>query len=46
MGLIADSFIVADNLATVTSLAVARVLGRCLVMQDVDRALRAILELP
>jgi len=45
MGLLADSVIVADNLATVASFAVARTLGKCPVMADVDRALRIILGL-
>ena len=45
MGLLSDSVVVADNLATVASFAVARVLGKCPIMEQVDRALRAILGL-
>ena len=38
-GLLADSVVITDNLATVTELAVERVIGK-ISMQDVDQALR------
>lgn len=39
-GLVADSVVMADNLATVLVKAIDRVLGRLLDMSDVDAALR------
>ncbi len=40
MGLVTDSVIVADNLATVTQIAIRRRIGVCGVMQQVNAALR------
>ncbi len=45
MGLLTDSVIVTDNLATVHEKAIARVIGACPVMDLVDAALRKTLAL-
>lgn len=45
MGLVADSVVVADNLATVLDREVDRVIGTCPVMDQVDAALRIALGL-
>jgi mRNA interferase MazF len=45
MGLVADSVVVADNLATVLDREVDRVIGTCPVMDRVDAALRIVLGL-
>ena len=45
MGLLTDSIIVADNIATVIPREADKVIGRCTVMPQVDRALRRILGL-
>ena len=45
MGLLHDSVIVADNMATVRNRQIARVLGRCPDMDAVDAALRQTLAL-
>ncbi len=45
MGLLGDSVIVADNIATVVEREVDKAIGRCTVMPEVDKALRRILRL-
>lgn len=45
MGLLTDSVVMADNLATVLEREVDRVIGHCLVMEQVDAALRIALRL-
>lgn len=45
MGLITDSVIMADNLATVLDREIERILGDCPCMPDVDAALRKVLRL-
>ena len=45
MGILTDSVIVADNLATVVDREIDKRIGRCRVMPLVDQALRTILEL-
>lgn len=40
MGLLADSVIVIDNLATLPDSAIDRVIGTCAIMSDVDTRLR------
>lgn len=45
MGLLTDSVVVADNLATVLEREVNRVIGNCPIMEQVDLALRKALGL-
>lgn len=45
MGLLMDSAIVADNIATVLAREIDRVIGHCTIMREVDVALRKILAL-
>ena len=45
MGILKDSFIIADKISTVTPDVVERQLGACSNMADVDDALRAALQL-
>ena len=45
MGILTDSVIVADNLATVVDREIDKRIGRCRFMPSVDQALRTILEL-
>jgi mRNA interferase MazF len=45
MGLLADSVIVADNLATVLDREIDKAIGRCAAMAQVDRALKRTLGL-
>lgn len=45
MGLLTDSVIVADNLATIHEKAISRVIGTCPIMDQVDVALRKTLGL-
>jgi len=45
MGLLADSVIVADNIATVAGSSIDRALGKCPVMRQVDRAPELVLSL-
>lgn len=45
MGLVRDSLIVVDNLATVGDKAIARRLGSCPVMHEIDECLKTVLGL-
>ena len=45
MGLLTDSVIVADNLATVLHKEVDKVIGHCPNMSEIDRALKKVLDL-
>ena len=45
MGILTDSVVVADNLATVLDREIGKRIGRCPNMSAVDQALRTILEL-
>ena len=45
MGLLSDSVVVGDNLATVAAGAIRKKIGNCTHMDEVDRALRTILRL-
>lgn len=45
MGLVTDSIVVADNLATVVVGAVRKKIGACIIMTQVDEALRTALRL-
>lgn len=42
MGILTDSVIVADNLATVLDREIDKRIGRCPIMTAVDQALRAV----
>ncbi len=45
MGILTDSVIVADNIATVRQREISRTIGRCSCMSDVESALKIILGL-
>jgi hypothetical protein len=45
MGILSDSIIVADHLATVLPREIDKVIGRCTCMPEVDEALRQVLGL-
>ncbi len=45
MGLLTDSIVVTDNLATVLNREIDRVIGKCIAMEKVDQALKQTLGL-
>ncbi len=45
MGIKVDSVVVCDNLATVLTAQIDEIIGRCPIMQDVDKSLRTALAL-
>lgn len=45
MGILNDSVVVADNIATVFEREIDKVIGNCVIFVDVDQALRKVLDL-